>query len=431
MLAFTEAWERFSFYGMHTLLVLYMTRHLLLPGRSEGVFLLDGVRGLFGGLEGQALASAIFGSYAAGVYLTPILGGFLGDRLLGRRRAVVLGGLTMAAGHFLLAVEAAFLVGLLCLVLGSGLHKGNIASQVGALYPVRDPRRARAFQLFFVAASLGVMVAPLVIGTLGEMYGWHYGFAVAGAGMLAGLAVYLAGRRHLPPDGRASCASAGNGAARDRRPLLALLLLIPVLAVAAVPNNQIFNAYVAWADAQFDLSWGGRTLPTTWLLMYDAVVTVLFLVLVAGFYRWYGRRRPEPDELAKMIIGSLFSVAGMLWLALAAASHGAGEPIGLAWPVAFHLVNGVAFAHLFPVGLALFSRLAPAAVNATMIGAWFLALFAGNVLVGWIGSGFEATTPARFWLLHAVLAAAAGGALVLLRFLPALRSVGRTAPATR
>ncbi len=422
-LAFAEAWERFSFYGMQTLLVLYMTRHLLLPGQIENVLFFEAFRGLYGGLEGQALASAVFGTYAAGVYLTPLFGGFLADRWLGRRRTVIAGGVTMASGHFLLAFEASFLLALACLVLGSGLHKGNISSQVGGLYATGDLRRAAGFQVFFVAASLGVMVSPLVIGTLGEVYGWHYGFGAAGVGMLIGLTVYIAGRRHLPPEPAAT----GGGALRrllehgERARFTALLALIPVIAIAAVPNYQIFNAYMVWADRQFDLQWGGATIPTSWLLMLDAVVTVAFLALVAGFWRWYGQRRREPDELGKMIIGSVFSVAAMACLYLAAATQGPGDKIALAWPVAFHLVNGIAFAHLFPVGLALFSKVAPAAVNATMIGTYFIALFAGNALVGWVGSRFETMPAQDFWLLHAGFAAAAGIAFALLRLVPALR----------
>jgi len=429
-LAFTEAWERFSFYGMQTLLVLYMTKHLLLPGQVEKVVLFDRFRALYGNLDSQALASAIFGTYAAAVYLTPLLGGVLADRFLGRRRAVLLGGTAMALGHFLLALEQGFLLALLFLVLGSGLHKGNISSQVGGLYATGDLRRAAGFQVFFVAASIGVMASPLIVGTLGEVYGWHYGFSAAGVGMLAGLVIYIAGWRHLPQDAaRRSADGWRPGAAfgrSDRAPVVALLALLPVLAIAVVPNNQIFNAYIVWADRQFDMQWGGAKLPTTWLLMLDAIVTVAFLALVAAFYRWYGKRRREPDEITKMIIGSAFSIGGMLCLYLAAATQGPGEKIGLAWPVLFHLVNGIAFAHLFPVSLALFSRVAPAAVNATMIGVYFLALFAGNALVGWVGSYFEEMTAASFWLLHAGFAAVSGVAFVLFRLNTVMRG-GSTA----
>src|SRR3982750_2556455 len=196
-LAFTEAWERFSYYGMQALLVLYMVKHLLLPGNIEHIVAFGSFRRLYGGLEGQALASAIFGTYTASVYLTPIFGGFLADRLLGRRRTVLLGALTMAAGHFLMAFEVAFLFALLCLVLGCGMFKGNIASSVGSLYKPDDLRRADAFQIFYLGINAGVIASPLIVGSLGEKVGWHYGFAAAGVGMLLSIAIYLSGQKYL------------------------------------------------------------------------------------------------------------------------------------------------------------------------------------------------------------------------------------------
>ncbi len=419
-LAFTEAWERFSFYGMQTLLVLFMTKELLLPGHVENIALFGPFSKLYGGLEGQALASAIFGTYAAAVYLTPILGGFVADRLLGKRRTVLLGAITMAIGHFLMAFEVTFLFALLCLILGCGMFKGNIASQVGSLYKPDDLRRADAFQIFYLGINAGVIASPLIVGTLGEVYGWHYGFGAAGVGMVIGLAIYVAGQKYLPAEHFERPATLEKAArprlAREDWPaLMGLLILIPVLAVAIVPNNQIFNAYLVWGDAQFDLTWQGTKLPTSWLVTLDAIVSVSFLAIVALFYRWYGARWREPDEIGKIIIGSAFSVGGMLCLFMAAASQGPGEKIGLFWPVMFHIINSIGFAHMLPVSLALFAKVAPRAVNATVIGFYYLAFFAGNAIVGWIGSFYETMPATRFWLLHAGLAAAAGGVFVLFR----------------
>src|SRR5215212_6525642 len=198
-LAFTEAWERFSYYGMQSLLVLYMVKYLLLPGHVERVMIFDAFRHLwlYRGLDGQPLASAIFGTYTASVYLTPIFGGFLADRVLGRRRTVLLGAFTMAAGHFLMAFETAFLFALLCLVLGCGMFKGNIASQVGSLYKPQDLRRADAFQIFYLGINAGVIISPLIVGSLVEKVGWHYGFAAAGVGMLLAICIYLWGQKYL------------------------------------------------------------------------------------------------------------------------------------------------------------------------------------------------------------------------------------------
>src|SRR5579863_317013 len=204
-LAFTEAWERFSYYGMQTLLVLYMVHQLLLPGHIEciagfGAFRAAIERVYGGSLSTVALASAIFGLYTGLVYLTPIAGGFIADRWLGRTRTITLGALLMAAGHFLMAFDVSFLVALLCLLTGVGCFKGNLASQIGALYAPGDLRRADAYQIYYLFISAAVIAAPLVSGTLGELYGWHYGFGAAGVGMLIGLGIYCAGRRWLPPE---------------------------------------------------------------------------------------------------------------------------------------------------------------------------------------------------------------------------------------
>jgi POT family proton-dependent oligopeptide transporter len=419
-LAFTEAWERFSYYGMQALLVLYLVNHLLKPENAANVALLEPLRALYGGIDGQPFASAIVGTYFACVYLTPILGGFIADRVLGKRRTVLLGAITMAAGHFLMAFELSFLFALLCLILGSGMFKGNIASQVGSLYKPEDLRRADAFQIFYLGINAGVIAAPLVVGTLGEKIGWHWGFGSAGVGMLIALAIYIAGQKHLPREhfdvpGKRERAERPRLERKDWVATIALILLIPVLAISIVPNNQIFNAYLVWGDQRFDLVFMGDKLPTTWLVTLDAIVSVSFLALVALFYRWYGKRRREPDELTKMIIGSAFSVGGMLCLVAADATTPPGEKIGLFWPVMFHVVNSIGFAHLLPISLALFAKLAPKAINATVIGLYYLAFFAGNSMVGWIGGFYSTMDTTSFWLLHAAFAAGSGFVFILFK----------------
>jgi POT family proton-dependent oligopeptide transporter len=432
-LAFTEAWERFSFYGMQTLLVLYMVNFLLLPGEVEEVAGIEQLRALYGGIDGQPFASAIFGTYAASVYLTPIVGGWLADRVLGKRRTVLLGAVVMALGHFLMAFNVTFLLALLCLILGSGMFKGNIASQVGSLYKPGDLRRADAFQIFYLAINAGVIASPLIVGTLGETVGWHWGFGAAGIGMLIGLAIYVAGQKYLPKehfDVPAKSAEPRTPMTRtDWLATLALLLLIPVMAVAIVPNNQIFNAYLVWGDRDFDLNFFGTELPTTWLVTLDAVVSVSFLAGVALFYRWYGKRWSEPDELTKIIIGSGFSILAMGCLYLAAATTPAGGRIGLFWPVMFHVLNSIGFAHMLPVSLALFARLAPKQINATVIGLYYLSFFAGNSLVGWVGGWFDTMPVTSFWLLHMGFAATAGAVFVAFKWLLAPRLMRPAQPA--
>ena len=243
---------------------------------------------------------------------------------------------------------------------------------------------------------------------------------LATSGGLVALAIYLAGQKYLPKEHfdvpqRTAREAAPKLSRKDWLATIALILLIPVMAVAIVPNNQIFNAYLVWGDQQFDLVFRGEKLPTTWLVTLDAIVSVSFLALVALFYRWYGKRRREPDELTKLIIGSAFSIGGMLCLFLAASTTPAGEKIGLFWPVMFHLVNSIGFAHMLPVSLALFAKLAPKAINATVIGLYYLAFFAGNSLVGWVGGWYETMPATRFWLIHAGFAAASGAAFLLFK----------------
>src|SRR3954447_4863129 len=210
----TEMWERFSYYGMKALLVLYMVKYLLHPENAQTVIgfaaLKSGLEFLFGPLDIQPLSSHIYGLYTGLVYLTPVLGGYLADRVLGQRRMVVVGASLMALGHFMIAFEPLFLLALLVLILGNGAFKPNISTQVGTLYARGDPRRDRAFSIFYLGINLGALLAPLVAGTLGEEVGWHYGFGAAGIGMTIGLAVYLYATRTLPPDVRSQMVASGS-----------------------------------------------------------------------------------------------------------------------------------------------------------------------------------------------------------------------------
>ncbi|MBS1239295.1 MAG: amino acid transporter, partial [Proteobacteria bacterium] len=335
-LALVEGCERFSYYSMQTLLVLYMVNYLLLPEHAAGVLGLGAVKDWYG-LDGQPLASRIFGNYSSLVYLTPIAGGFIADLWLGRRAALIAGGAIMAMGHFLMAFEGSFFFALLALIVGVGLFKGNIASQVGELYKEGDLRRAMAFQIFYIAINVSVIGAPLISGTLGEKIGWHYGFGCAGVVMVVGLLIYLKAGPWLPADNRPKKGEAAAPKQKltrnDWTRILAVVTLVPVMAVALLTNQQIFNAYLVWADQQFQLTFFGETLPTTWMITIDATLSFAMLVAVAWFWKWRadttGR---EPDELGKMIIGSFFTIAGGLCLVIAAATQGGGK-IGLFWPV--------------------------------------------------------------------------------------------------
>jgi POT family proton-dependent oligopeptide transporter len=424
-LAFSEFWERFSYYGMTALLVLYMTHSLLTPGHMQHILgfgpFQTFVAFIYGPATGQALASHIYGFYTAFVYLTPIAGGLLADRLTGRTNAVIIGAVLMAMGHFLMTFDATFLFALLCLLLGTGCFKGNISGQVGDLYGKDDPRRADGFQIFLFFIQIAVIASPFVCGRLAAYYGWPWGFGAAGVGMLIGLVIYLSGRSAMPKEAPRQARSD----APPRPPLsnddwtkvAILVLLVPVLAVSTVGNQEIFNAYLVWGEANYQLTVFGMTMPITDILSYGSIVSATTIVLAVAFWRWWATRWTEPDELTKIAIGVALSALGPLLLAAASALIAANhQKASLGWALAFEFVNDLGFANVFPVGLALYSRAAPKGLTGMIIGIYYLHLFAGNLLVGWLGGLLETMPATTFWLMHSVLLFGSVVALLVIRF---------------
>lgn len=423
-LAFCELWERFSYYGMQALLVLYLANYLFLPQNIGHVAGIDGVRHAFEALMGprspQQLATAVFGTYAAFVYLTPILGGLLADRVLGRTRTVVLGASLMAAGHFLMAFEASLFAALACLLVGVGCFKGNIAAQVGDLYAPEDKRRASAFQIFTLAVQIAVILAPIVCGTLGEKVAWHWGFGAAGVGMVIGLFTYLAGRRWLPPEPvreRKAAAARRPMSGADKARLALLIGLIPVLMLSVVGNQQFQVAYPLWSEKHMDLVLFGWQVPVTWLQAVDAIVSTATMLASIAFWRWWAQRRREPDELIKMALGTLFCASGPALLIIAAGMvEGTQDKVSFIWTLGYTLLNDLGFANVLPVGLALYSRAAPRQFEGMVIGIYYLHLFFGNFFVGWLAGFLETMPGPLFWGLHAALVAASGVLLLAARF---------------
>jgi len=422
-LSAAEFWERFSYYGMQALLVLYMTHSILLPGHVEHVQgfppFRRAIESVYGTLSPQALASAIFGLYAGLVYLLPLAGGLLADRVLGRTRTVVLGASLMTLGHFLMAFDASFLIAMLCLVLGVGCFKGNISSQVGDLYARNDPRRGNAFQIFLLVVQIAGIVTPLVCGTLGEVYGWHWGFGAAGVGMLIGMSAYLTGRYALPQEPRLL---KDDKVARpkltrdDWRNVIVLVFLLPVLALGIVGNQEIFNAYIVWAERSYDLKLFGHAVPVTWLLSFDGIMSGLTMVASVLFWRWWGQRHREPDEITKIALGTVIGATATLMLALASLLIAqTGQRVSLGWGVLFELLNDLGFANVLPIGLALYSRAAPKGITGLMIGVYYIHLFIGNMLVGKLGGLLDQMPGTSFWLLHTGLMAVSAAILLTVR----------------
>ena len=392
VLFLTETWERFSFYGMSALLIYYMTKQLHFS---------------------QADASLVFGLYSGGVFLTPILGGYIADRWLGKRRAILIGGAVMALGHFSLAWEAQFYAGLALICLGNGLFLPNLPSQIGDLYGDDDPRRGGAYNVYYVGVNLGGLLAPLVCGTLGEVYGWHWGFGAAGVGMCIGLAVYVLGRRHLPVERAVPVVSK----AKATEPLktsafLPLLLVGLTVMIFRSAYAQSGNTVALWVDRAVDLQVFGFQVPATWVQSLNPLFVFLFTPLLIGHWRRAAQRKREPAPLAKMALGA--AGVALSYLLLAAVALG-GTHVSAAWLLLFFVVYTLAELYILPVGLGLFARAAPRGMGATVIAAWFLAAFGGNLLSGVVGRWWEPLGPAGFFALLAGLAGVAALGLLCLR----------------
>ena len=291
-LSFTEAWERFSYYGMTSILVLYMSQALLLPGSVEGIVGMAQFRAtlesMFGPLTTLALASQIMGLYTGLVYFTPVLGGWVADRWIGRRAAVMLGAVLMSAGHLAMAFDASFLLALLLLITGCGLLKGNISTQVGELYAETDGEgRTRAFAIFSMGINVGAVVGPLTVGLLAQVYGWHVGFGVAGVLMLFGLLTYVAGFRYLPAD-REHQQPRPARVPLDRRQwriVVALAVVAALTIFQSVAYLQNTNMGLIWIDRSVDLDLLGFHVPVAWFNSVDPLASIVGVPLLLALWR--------------------------------------------------------------------------------------------------------------------------------------------------
>ena len=423
VLFFTEMWERFSYYGMRSLLVLYMVDHLFVhPAAVQRVLgfglVKGGLEAIFGPLASQPLSSQIYGLYTALVYLTPFFGGMLADRLIGQRRAVILGGVLMAIGHFLMAVESLFFIALLFLILGNGAFKPNISTQVGSLYPPGDPRRDRAFTTFYMGINLGAFFSPLVCGTLGQRFGWHYGFAAAGVGMLAGLCLYLFGQSALAPDLIMRTA----GRPRDTEPLThgewkriwALVLLCALNIIFWGIYEQQGNTLQLWADGNTNWNILGLNVPSTWFQAFNPFMIFLLAPLLNIFWSWQSRRNSEPSSIRKMALGYFLAGASYMVMILAAHSTGTEERGGVAWLIGTVFILTIGELYLSPIGLSLVTKVAPARVVSMLMGVWFLSSFFGNYLAGFLGTFWESMPREAFFLMLVGLGIGGGLAIWLM-----------------
>jgi POT family proton-dependent oligopeptide transporter len=394
VLILTETWERFSYYGMRSLLVYYMVRQLLMA---------------------QERASIIYGLYTACVFLTPIAGGIISDRWLGRRNSVVIGGSILATGHFMMASSSLFFPGLATIAIGNGLFLPSLPSQIKTLYAPDDPRGRSAFNFYYVGTNVGAFLAPLGCGTIGELYGWHWGFTLAGFGVLAGLTVYLAGGRYLPPEPLRTRAQdmvmdrAGNSSTLRRFALLSGIGM--AIVVFRIAYEQIGNTLPLWIES-VDRSVGDFVVPMTWFQSLNPLLVFMLTPWLVARWLRMARLGREPSSVTKMARGAFITAFSFLMLA-GAASTGAARQTGVLWLIVFFIVMTLGELCILPVGLGLFGRLAPRRLSATTIALWFFAAFAGNLIAGAFGTLWSRLSPAAFFALCAAVTALSGALLFM------------------
>jgi POT family proton-dependent oligopeptide transporter len=366
---------------------------------------------VFGPLAVQPLASQVYGLYTGFVYFTPIIGGLIADRVLGQRRTVIIGAILMAIGHFLMAFEQLMLIALLFLILGNGAFKPNISTQVGTLYAPGDPRRDRAFSIFYVGVNLGAFFSPLVCGTLAVAFGWHYGFAAAGVGMLIGLAIYLAATPYLPPTDIARNADRASLTRDERRRIYALaLLFIPVTFFWATYEQQ-GNTLALWAsdytDRAINLGFWRGDIPAEWFQSFNPFMIFAFTPLVVALWTRQAKHGNEPSTVAKMAIGCMGVVIANLIMAAVAAYAGDGRASWL-WLLGYFAAVTIGEIYLSPTGLSLVTKVAPVRAVSTIMGFWLATSFLGNFVGGWLGSFWSSMAKPDFFLMIAGVAGLAG-----------------------
>ena len=470
-LFFTELFERFSYYGMRALLVLFMTAATVDGGLGYDV----------------GTSALVYGLYTSLVYLVNLPGGWIADRLLGQRRSVLLGGVIIAAGHFTMAVPQTlfFYIGLGLIVIGTGLLKPNISVMVGQLYPAEDARRDAGFTIFYMGINLGAFLAPLVCGALQVNYGWHYGFAAAGVGMTIGMIIYvLFGRQidgvgEMTPEARAEVPASqsallkGLGAVaalvaavwllmrtglvdstaegitgvytivlfaivvglfgwlftrsywtdieRKRLYLIGLLFLGAAVFWAAFEQagsslnlfaqqstDRVLPAWLGWIPGLEVLGTGVRAIPAAWFQSANAFFIFTIAPLVAAIWVSLGRRQADPSSPTKFGIGLTLLGLGFVVMVFAGLAAGGGAQVSPWWLILTYLLHTLGELTLSPVGLSAMTKLAPARVSSLMMGVWFLGASVGNFLAGRIASFYEVLELPSFMGLVAAIAIAAG-----------------------
>jgi POT family proton-dependent oligopeptide transporter len=434
----TEMWERFCYYGMRALLVLYVATQLSQPGHAENVLGFFAVRrvheAVFGHLDAEQFADHIYGLYTALTYFTPVFGGYLADRVIGQRKSVIIGGVIMSAGMFILTSESLFFVGLVVLVIGNGFFKSNISTQVGSLYAKGDERRNRAFNIFYVGINTGAAIAPFVCGTLGQKVAWPLGFGAAGVGMIIGLVIYLSGQKYLAPDQIMQRAAAA--VVVEKKPFTrAEWAKIGALVILCALNISFWGVYEQqgnslqfWAEGKTDLHvlrWIGSdwAMPSTWFQSVNPIFIFLLTLFVNPLWAWQAKRKKEPSSVAKMAIGCLLLGVSFCVMVGAGRIVDSGAKASFGWLIGCSFLLTLGEIYLSPVGLSLVTKISPARIVSMMMGMWFLSSFFGNYMSGLLATFANKLSSTAFFLMLASISLATGVLMIVL-YLPLKKAIG-------
>jgi len=403
-----EMRDRFSYYGMRSLLVLYMTKQLLFSTEKSG---------------------SVYGWYTGLVYLTPLLGGYIADRYLGARKCILIGGTLMALGHFTMAFEPLpfFYSALLLVILGNGIFKPNISTTVGQLYHANDTRRDGGFTIFYMGINLGAMFSPLVCGTLGEKIGWHYGFAAAGVGMVAGLLMYLWGQKRFLGEAGLYPANGpqAGGKAHHQEPLtieekhrIAVIFIMAFFVIFFWASfEQAGSSLTLFAEHSTDrmirvLNW---EFPTSWFQAVNPFLILVMAPLFSGMWSRLARKDRDLSTPHKFVLGlSLLAFGFVVMIVAGGIVDKTNAKVGLIWLMAAYFLHTAGELCLSPIGLSMVTKLSPARFGSLMMGTWFGANFLANLFGGLFAGNYDAMGKAYFFSIPVITA---GGAEVILLFL--------------
>jgi POT family proton-dependent oligopeptide transporter len=382
----TQMWAEFSFFGLQALLVYYMTKQLGFP---------------------QAKSSLIYGAYGAAAFFSPFFGGLIADKWLGRTRSVIAGGVMMMLGHFAMAFPALLFPALALVALGNGLFLPPLAVQVGGLYADDDPRKAYAYSAYYMGINLGGFLAPLVCGTLGELYGWHWGFTAAGIGMGIGLIGYCSFLRLLPPEpNRAQLAAEQKPTVAPviRKHVAILLLMVAMVVLFRVGYEQSGNVIALWVrdftDRSIDLFGWHTAIPATWFQSINPLLIIVGTPVLIRIWRRGNRKETTSHLLRRMAIGCVIAASAMLTMVFAAlVSGGGGAKVSSLWVFAYFTLLTLGELFVIPVGLTLIESLAPVRFASMAMGAWYIAKFLGSLLAGIMGAYWLVIPPWAFFCL--------------------------------